>query len=98
MGLLLLVLAKLPSSSQQHEDCIKETQKDLTNEDVHVNSSSGYGAAEWHKACQFSMTSSQASFENKTALIIYQSNEDCCDVNKYLLEGKYYECKYNVTQ
>lgn len=55
------------------------------------------GTACWHMGRKFSSTSSQANGAFNTAFVIYQKNEDWCNVAKYLFGITYYKCKSHKT-
>lgn len=86
-------LAKSSSLFEVHGDSIESMLTDLVDNDIQVITLE-QGTADWHKARQFSMTSSQASFAFRKAFIIVQTSEDWCKVNTYLHGEKYYERKY----
>ena len=47
------------------------------------------GTVDWHRCRQFSLTSSQSDDAIKKAIIVYQNNNDWCEVGQFL-EG----CEY----
>ena len=94
-GYLFEILAKSSepgASFDNHKDKIEEMLEDLMLDDIDILTLD-QGSSDWHKARQFSMTSSQASFSFRKAFIIYQQNEDWCNVAKYLLGQNYHERK-----
>ena len=51
------------------------------------------GTADWHKGRQFSLTSSQADGSFRKVFIIYQENQNWCQVAEYLEGREYYNRK-----
>jgi hypothetical protein len=52
------------------------------------------GTADWHKARQFSLTSSQSDKSFRMAFLIFQEDDDWCNIAEYLDGSEYHTRKY----
>ena len=89
---ILQPLTTFASLFEEHKDEIKDMLDDLKGFSVNTITLE-QGTADWHKGRQFSLTSSQSSGSFPAALILYQSNDDWCNVATYLFGEKYHESK-----
>ncbi len=85
-------LTTIPSLFNLHHEDIKEMLDELKQK-INVLTLE-QGTADWHKGRQFSATSSQASNSFHKAFILYQSDNDWCDVAEYEFGKMYHERKY----
>ena len=86
-------LTTFPLLFEIHNDEIKLMLDDLMNLNIDVLTLE-QGTADWHKGRQFSITSSQSSGAFKKAFIIYQAEDDWCEVAAYLFGQKYHEREF----
>lgn len=96
-GLDSLIFTKMESSDElfeEHKDDIKNHFQVLKALKIHVLTLE-QGTADWFKARQFSLTSSQADGSFRKAFILYQENESWCKIATYLLGEEYHrgECE-----
>ena len=89
-------LTSFESLFDAHKDEIKSMLDELMEISIDVITLE-QGTADWHKARQFSITSSQSAGAFKTALVIYQSEDDWCEVASFLFGEKYHECELIMT-
>lgn len=82
-----------PDLFLRHEEEIKVSLNELRNEKINVLTLA-QGTADWHRARQFSLTSSQTDSAFRKALIIYQSDENWCNIAEYLYGLNYHQGKY----
>ncbi len=86
-------MARSPElAGMYHQDMVDFLQK-LREEKIDVITLE-QGTADWHRARQFSLTSSQSDGSFQKAMIIYQDDEDFRKVAKYLEGENYYRCKF----
>lgn len=97
-GLDSLIFEKIASLSDEdvseHEMEIKELFDNLRDEKINVVTLT-QGTADWFKARQFSFTSSQSHGSFDKALIIYQDDDDWCNVARYVSGATYHNRKWN---
>ena len=86
------VLAKDSSMMEEFQDEIETEIDELKTEKIDYLTVE-QGTSCWHRGRQFSLTSSQASIPFGAALIVYQNNDDWCDVAKYLHGRDYHQRK-----
>ena len=85
-------LAGCPSLIELHQDEMKVMLDELREEKIDVLTME-QGTADWHKCRQFSLTSSQSSGSFQMAFILFQDDNDWCNVAEHLHGEKYYESK-----
>ena len=91
--LIFTPLAMHPGLFSQFQIASKNLFDDLRESKVDVLTLE-QGTADWHKARQFSFTSSQADGSFRKALIIFQDNSNWCNVAAYLEGNDYHTRKY----
>lgn len=90
-GLKNFYFQKLSASPRlffENEFEIKRLFDDLIEEEIDVMTLA-QGTVDWHRGRQFSFTSSQSDDAIKKAIIVYQDDNDWCEVGQYL-EGENY--------
>ena len=90
---LLFEMVGQSSFVEQYKDEVKSLLDDLLIERINVITLE-QGTADWHKARQFSMTSSQADGSFRKALIINQSDDDWCNTAEYLFGSEYHNSEF----
>ena len=79
----------------EHTEEMKTMLDDLLLDRINVMTLE-QGSADWHKARQFSLTSSQADGSFRMAFIIHQSDNDWCDTAEYLYGLQYHRGEYLI--
>ena len=87
-------LAGYQSLIEVHQDEMKVMLDELKEEKIDILTME-QGTADWHKCRQFSLTSSQSSGSFQMAFILFQEDNDWCNVAEHLHGEKYYESKYH---